>query len=68
MTKVNSRQGRRKLPERGAAAPLDQSCDAAKADINIEAPKDDNSARSAGKIFSPSFSVIGMGCRGTFVL
>jgi len=72
VTKVNFRltsvlyamQGRRKLPEGGAAALLDQSGDAA----NIEARKDENSARSAEKNFSPSFSVIRMGSRGTFVL
>ena len=57
-------QGRRKLPEGGAAALLDQSGDSA----NIEACKDENSARSAEKKFSPSFSVIRMGSRGTFVL
>ena len=57
-------QGRRKLPEGGAAALRDQSGDAA----NIEARKDENSARSAEKNFSPSFSVIRMGSRGTFVL
>ena len=57
-------QGRRKLSEGGAAALLDQSGDAG----NIEAPADENSARSAEKFFSPSFSVIRIGSRGTFVL
>jgi len=60
-------QGRRKLPRGGVAALLDQSGAAAKGS-DIEGGKDDNSARSAEKIFSPSFSVIRMGSRGTFVL
>ena len=45
-------QGRRKLPEGGAAALVDQSGDAG----NIEARKDENSARSAEKIFRLHFS------------
>ena len=61
---ISKFQGRRKLPEGGAAALLDQSGDAA----NIEARKDENSARSVEKFFSPSFSVIRTGSRRTFVL
>ena len=67
MGKDSQEQGRRKLPKGGAAALLDQSGDAAEGS-DIEGRRDDNSAQSAEKKFSPSFSVIRMGSCGTFVL
>jgi len=59
-------QGRRKLP-RGGAADRSQSVGAPEGS-EIEARRGDHSARSAEKIFSPSFSVIRRGSRGIFVL
>ena len=50
-------QGWRKLPKSGAAALLDQSCDAV--DIDIEVCKDDNSAQSTGKFFRLHFQLSG---------
>ena len=58
-------QGRRKLP--GVGRLIDQSNDTAEGS-EIEVCSADHSARSAGKKISPSFSVIRMGSRGTFVL
>ena len=51
----------------GVGRVIDQSGDAAEGS-EIEVRSADHSALSAEKNFSPSFSVIRMGSRGTFVL
>ena len=51
-------QGRRKLPKGGTAVLLDQSGDAAKGS-SIEGHRDDNSARSAEKVFCLHFQLSG---------
>ena len=64
--KDSQEQGRRKLPKGGAAALLDQSSDAGKGS-DIEGVRT-VIPREAREKKSPSFSVIRMGSRGTFVL